>query len=804
MVVVAGVAAWPVYEGAIYVVVAGVAAAVGAALAVVSARWAWPRWLTVTAAAAAVLVIGVLLAIPDRRLTVVSLPSASLDVLQGAITGWKDLVTVDLPVGGYRNLLVPALIVFLAGTMVALRLAWARTGLALFAAPVALLMVAFGLLFGSTRTSAPLPLGPVVIAAPVEMAIGVTSLVLSVGWLTWLSTAERRRALRRAADSSGVRASRRRSASDTRRGLLAGGMVLASVAVAAVAAPVLASDRSRDVLRSATGPDLDIRQAVSPLSIYRDAFTDDRIDDVLFTVTSDGDMPSRVRLATLTSYDGEVFRALDPASAVDDARYIRVPSTLDAGEGTPVSASVTVGALRGIWIPTFGRVSQVAFTGERAATVTDAFYYSEQHQAGVETAEGGLAADDTYTVDAVEPLEPPLAALASPGVTPAIDAPEALVAWVDAQDVDADGASLAELISRLRDRGYLSHALSIDEDDPPTWMEGLDGYVFQPSAAGHSLARVDALFDQLVTRETEAQGDPDASLVAAVGDEEQFAVAAALVAQHLGFPARVVVGARLDDASELPGCADGICRAGDLAAWIEVQSAQGEWVTVDATPQHTEGVLTEVRRQRDPEVPTDVRPESAQEVTPPDPMQQDSTPDDDGEEDAGIDWAAVWEVVRIIGIGLLVLLAALGPFLVVVAAKASRRRARRRAPDAAARVVGGWDEYVDAAVDHGREYPGVRTRSEVAVAYGGHEPGALAALADRAVFSDTAIADDEASEFWRIVDEQRRGFRRSRSAWGRLVAAVSLKSFTRSLGTGERAGPSRGQERKGRSGGDPT
>ena len=37
----------------------------------------------------------------------------------GVVLGWKDLVTVDLPVGSYRNLLVPALVVFLVGTCVA-------------------------------------------------------------------------------------------------------------------------------------------------------------------------------------------------------------------------------------------------------------------------------------------------------------------------------------------------------------------------------------------------------------------------------------------------------------------------------------------------------------------------------------------------------------------------------------------------------------------------------------------------------------------------------------------------------------
>ena len=54
----------------------------------------------------------------------------------------------------------------------------------------------------------------------------------------------------------------------------------------------------REVLRSAAGPELAVSSAVSPLAEYRGLFEDDRADDVLFTVTADGALPDRVRLAT--------------------------------------------------------------------------------------------------------------------------------------------------------------------------------------------------------------------------------------------------------------------------------------------------------------------------------------------------------------------------------------------------------------------------------------------------------------------------------------------------------------------------
>src|SRR5690606_922737 len=97
----------------------------------------------------------------------------------------------------------------------------------------------FGLVFGRAVTSTPLVVGPLSIPAPVEMLLGVVALVLSVTWLAWLALDERRRALRRAADTSGIRVSRRRSASDVRRGILATGMLVLAVLMAGLAAPAL-------------------------------------------------------------------------------------------------------------------------------------------------------------------------------------------------------------------------------------------------------------------------------------------------------------------------------------------------------------------------------------------------------------------------------------------------------------------------------------------------------------------------------------------------------------------------------------
>lgn len=783
MAAVAVVAAWPVYADARFVWMS-VLAVLGALLLAAAARmWRWRGWMLALGTGGLFVVLGLAVAVPTLWTDAAAVIGALRDLGAGAVTGFKDLVTVDLPVGGYRNLLVPALMVMLGGTLLTVLLAWRDDRLSALAAIPALGMPLFGLLFGRTATSAPWRPGPLVIAAPVELAVGAAALVATVSWLAWRSAEERRSALRRAAAVSGVRVSRRRSGSDVRRRVLAGGMIAVAVVVAAATAPAVAATRSREVLRSGTGPLLAVSRAVSPLAQYRGNFSDAAYDRVLFRVEAvEGAMPDRIRIATLTSYDGAVYRVADPSGVGSDARFTRVPSRLPGGDGAESGVRIEIDGLQGIWLPTFGALEQIDFAGSDASDLSDAFYYNAATRSAVETSRGGLKSGDAYTLIATTAPAASIAGLEAPGADPAVTVPDSVRTWIERQGAGSGGAALQALIDRLRERGYLSHALEAPPQ-PLNWMSALgDAYAFQPSAAGHSLARVDAMFQKLLERQVAAAaGSGSDSLVAAVGDDEQFAVAAALIAEHLGFPARVVVGVRLTGADDgVPSCVDGVCRGGNVTAWLEVGTRDGSWVSVDVTPQHEAGVDTAVTRERDPEVPTDVRPEAAQEVVPPDPIQQDQS-DSDDPVDAGADLGAVWAVLRITGALALALGMITGPLLVIVAAKALRRRGRRTATDVETRIVGGWDEYVDAAVDSGLPPPRMHTRSELAQRYATAQGAALAVTADRAVFSGAGLTTEASDEFWHIVDSERERFAASVSLWRRLLAAVSLNSFTRDL-----------------------
>ncbi|WP_375385802.1 transglutaminase domain-containing protein [uncultured Microbacterium sp.] len=794
MVVLAAVAAWPIYRSGAFLLLVIVSTVVAAALAALG-RWRrWSGWASAASVAGAVVVLGVPLAVPSRLDSPLGFLRGLADLAAGTVLAWKDLVTVELPVGSYRNLLVPALIVFLVGTYGALRLSWresraAGASVGSLAVAVGIGMLSFGLLFGRTTVSDPLRFGSVALFAPVETGFGIAGIVASVLWLAWRSRDQRIRSLRRTAP--GVRLARHPSRADRRRAAIGAGMLIVAVVVGLAVVPMAAQGRERDVLRAGVGPDVELARAVSPLVAYRALFSDARADEVEFTVSvpdsSASVAPDRIRLATLDGYDGEVFRS----TGTGDARFVRVPSRLDAGAGEESKLEVTIGSLSGVWMPTAGRLAAVDFGGPRAAALADRFYYSSASEAGVQTADGGLQAGDTYALQAVQPAAADLAGI-DPGTAEAsavtsVVVPPHLTAWVKEHATGSGGAALQALSALLRERGYLSHGLTSTAGVAPVWAQSLDGYVFQPSAAGHSLARIDAMFTRLLDRESDPRAAASGNYVAAIGDDEQFSVAIALIARELGFPSRVVVGARLTaDEPDLAACAAGVCRAQDLSAWTEVRAADGTWVPIDATPQRRVSPSLEVTQQRDPEIVTDVRPDAVTDVVPPDSPQQD-TANADPTASAALDLTWLWITLRAIAVAVLILLILLGPFAVVIVAKQLRRRARRAHPDPAARIAGGWEEYLDAAADAGRSIPPASTRPEIAGALATPAATRLAEVADRASFSAQGTSAGDAAEYWQTVDAERAELVSESGIWRRALAAVSLRSFLRVLTPGPAA-----------------
>jgi hypothetical protein len=138
---------------------------------------------------------------------------------------------------------------------------------------------------------------------------------------------------------------------------------------------------------------------------------------------------------------------------------------------------------------------------------------------------------------------------------------------------------------------------------------------------------------------------------------------------------------------------------------------------------------------------------------------------------------ALIAVLTIVGWTVLGLAVLSAPFLAVLAAKWRRRALRRRAPTSVERIAGGWREFADTAVDHGYDPPPAATRKEFAGTIGGSRASALAAVADRAVFSPIAPTQEEADTVWKAVDELRGQLGKRDTRWKRMLAAVSLRSL---------------------------
>ncbi|PRY68106.1 transglutaminase superfamily protein [Glaciihabitans tibetensis] len=790
-------AAWPIYQTG-YLLVTAIGAFLASALIAWFGRLRSSSWTTVALITlGAYLVLGVPLALPAALGSVPAALSGVLDVVVATVFSWKQLVTISIPVGTYQSMLVPMFLLLLVCSTVALSLTWRASRRGALAVPVMFVAQLFGLLFGSGEESTPTSGPGFLVAGPREAAIGLAALIVAVGYLVWRVKQERSAAIRVTASASGVRRRRRTAgaANRVRQALLGAGILLIAVSVAVTTVSTFARPAEREVLRTAISPDVDLNDFVSPLTQYRGFFSADAYEAELFRVTNASPEVTRIRLAVLSHYDGQVFRTVDPARG-DSARqtaFQRVPSVLDAA-GNPVSLDIELGDYGQVWLPTAGNLTSISFTGDNEQSLADGFFYNRDFASGVEL--NGTTSGDGYSLTAA--LPPDSTALAdlekpstSAGLVDESHIPESLREWVQAQEVSSDGAGLEVLITRLRERGYLSHSIATPPGDSG-WLAALGGAPFEPSLAGHSMERVGTLFTTMLDKQN-LVGTTGGSLVSAVGDDEQFAVAAALLAQNLGFPSRVVLGFVLaGESTGIPACTDGVCAGKNLTAWVEVAGADGTWVRADVTPQHEVPLAVLEEERSDPQNDTEVTQSSAIEQLPPDadPSSGDDEPATEEPPADALGW--LWPLLRGVGIGLLIAIVVATPFITILLAKAKRRFDRRRAVEPTTRIAGGWDEYLDSAVDHGLPAPEILTRSELADAFAtarGSRDGSgvlLAELADAAVFGPIPPNEQGSDAFWQLVDSERALLGEGSSPWARARAALSLRSFSRYLGDGRR------------------
>jgi hypothetical protein len=653
-----------------------------------------------------------------------------------ALFGWKDLLTTLPPVSGSGPLLVLPFTLGLFSGSIGMALARAGAGPRWWRL-LAPLLVPGGLL------SLVILLG---LARP--QSLWVQGVAFSGVALAWLVVRGHR----------GTTVVRNRAAFAWR--LVAAGTLLGLAAL--VALPVgtwaVGSDEHREILRSRVEPPFDVGQYPSPLASFRryvkvpqDPPPENLYDTPLFTISG---VPAgtRVRFASLDRYDGIVWGAAnDTIPGVTNDTYQRVSSTIDNPvAGAPVTATVTVGeGYSGVWLPVVGALQSIDFQAGDPETKADTFRFNLAASTAV--VPSGLHPGDRYSFTAVAP-DDALAADASPSSQVGEAGAAAAFLETEAQEWTAGESSPMRRVlaaaQHLKEEGRYSDGVTQAE---------------KAYYAGHHVRR---LSDDFV----------DAPIMA--GNDEQYAAVMALLANRIGVPARVVMGAVVPEGGEVLGS--------DVQAWVELQLADGSWRTLPTE--------TFMGRKRPAELPPqNDRDLVGVNVPPPAPVPPPSVVGDQTEvdmqarrgepSDADPDSSGGlpgW--VRVVAVVLGgPALAALLVMAVVVVAKLERRRRRRRSGPASSRIVGAWRELVDHALDLGRPVAAgaLATRREQSLTLGSDAAPTLARRADAHVFGPAVPEPEAAEAFWTDIDAECRAMAAEVGRRRRIRAAVSLRSFRR-------------------------
>jgi len=784
------VALWPIYQDNFFFVTV-----FGGTLLGVLVQFFADR-LRFSLPSALLIIAGVLISFvvpltnPNGLSNVESFSAVWIESVQSIVLGWKQLVTIDIPVGTYQSLLGPVLVLSLLNGFISARVVWGRAANYWLPVVPLFVMVAVGIGFGGSAIARSFSIGQTEIPVAPALVFGFIALAIAITYLSWAGAAFRQgtRSKSQTKDTAYRQGALRRIRRTISAGLvvtLATSLVGASIVYAGVSSV-------RDVLRTNIDPLTLIKKQVSPLSTYRQFFTDpEALNATVLTVTAEGALPDRVRIAVMPFYDGTTFKVASETGQFDEnSSFSRLPWSLPPRISNSGTSSITIDfeSSETPWLPIVDNLKVVEFLGDGAGTLAGSLYVNRKTDTAVLVPVPDGPA--SYVVEWYVPTETTDLARVVPQSNSTIDEsliPPSLSEWFQSQNLGVtNGTELALLLEKLRARGFLSHSL-----EEPTglaqdsWIADLPGYSFQPSLSGHSFRRIDTLFTDLNSRQAVAESTEDSQLVAAIGDDEQFATAAALLAAKLGFNSRVAVGFRLASATgdgySVPACdSSGACRGRNLTAWVEISGRSGEWVALDTTPQFANPIAPQTSDRQDPKNPTVVIADNAN-LRPPPPANPDTGFNEEVPQPFNFDISGILSVIFAVVQWTLVTLFIASPFALVIWAKKQRRLGRRTSERSDDKLVGAWDEYVDLMVDFGRPIMRKSTRSELMAAYKDPNGPEMAALGDYGAFADYFPEDSLIDRAWEIVDQTGQTLRTEAKLSRRIRGALSVRSFVRDL-----------------------
>ncbi|MBT2530721.1 transglutaminase domain-containing protein [Arthrobacter sp. ISL-48] len=718
----------------------------GLAVAACNAHLRLGLLITTAMALAAYLVFGTALAVPDSAIAgfLPSLDSLRT-LLLGVVLAWKDMLTVGVPVGTSGGVLIVPFLSSLLTSLVAGILIWRLKGPYWPLLPVLALFVT-GIAFSTNAAF-----------LTVERGIGLT--VVAIAWATFRRDALRRSDTRKVSVNrpQGDTATARRAR--VRRLGTAAAVIAASVAITAVAAPLVTASDDRKVLRNLVVPPFDPKDYVTPLASFR-TFVKDKKDDTLFVVNGlprDG----RVRLGALDAFNGTNYN-MDPKgsgnfSKVGDTKSIN--TLADTSGIVPThdySLDITIEDYQGYFVPGGRKTTGISFD-QSSSTAASGLYFNSGTDTAVTTK--GLSKGDSYSVQVSDPVKLEHGQLTQYDFAKIIlPDPQDVPPVVDSQanDLSADAPTAIDRVRQIEAHFQKTGAFS----------NGLVTEGQLPSVSGHGSARIKSL---LTAKQM-------------LGDDEQYAVAMSLMLRHLGIPSRVVMGFYPEPTSPENGAGEVKITGKDVHAWVEVAFERVGWVNFDPTPPKDN-----VPIPPDPETKSKPKPQVLQPPPPPQEpadLPPDSSPDAlDADQKKNNPWLFWGALLGALGVALVPLSILALPLLLIALLKSRRRKARFTEGHPAQRVGGGWNEVVSLATDMGAGIDTRSTRRESATVVADAFPRSgpttvmLAQRADASIFGAGQPSEEEVQEYWTIVDGSLKEMTATVGFWRRQQARFSPRSL---------------------------
>lgn len=644
-------------------------------------------------------------------------------LVDGGVHGWADLLTLLPPVPSSGPLLVIPYFLGMAAGAGSYALARRTRSVALPLLPAIAVLVT-GILFGTHE--------------PVSVVLqGAVFAVVALGWMA-------------------IRHDRRyvstvRSARRLRRIGLAAVLVLAAGAAGRWIGPHLpfAAHPDRTVIRTYVEPPSRISDLPSPLASFRHYILKGQLGKRTLLTVKGVPAGTLLRFATMDAYDGTVWRA--DTSAVDaTGSFRRVGRQAPLSQpGAPVDLTVTVGDYSDVWVPTAGEIQSISFLGKNRARLTAGYRYSIASSTAFDA--GRLQKSDGYVIHGVIP-EQTSQATAGAGAPDGSPLP---LQNVDTSTIQALNDTITLWAPGETDPGSKLTKVASFMKANGRWSSGEERQG-EPILPGHYAARLVRF-----VRGTQL-----------VGNDEQYAATFALMGSLLGYPSRVVLGAKVG--------AGGVVKGEGVTAWPEVRMANFGWVPFAVSPDRT--------RLPDPNPPQEQTNTRAPNRVPPPqaaapPTQEssaDTSPARANKKQQPVHHGlspAVKTAIRVGKVGGPPILAIVLAILAIIGLKISRRKRRRTRGTPAERVSGGWREIVDLAVDLGAPRPPRDTRRVVARQLGATPLVQLAYAADAVNFGPEQADDGDATRYWRSVEETRAQLLAQVGRRRRMAAALSLASF---------------------------